>query len=503
MCNRIKSRFAFALFMLTSFFTSPLQAVSICAAPFHEETIGFLKEHGNKLELLKFPDLLKVLQIDDPVDRFKLLDISYNRLGRDFHDATTKIADITSAQKLEALQPFVGKLQMLTLLAFQTLKKEGFQVALVQRKVRQTDFVRFSIELLEQPLVSGEAFSNILKLKKSLAIETISFDFFETVFASSRGSYNPSLDLLVLDMTRVLELIRDKSRIPSVGAHEGTHVAFERSREIGRNSIYHAEYTVSSAKSLTSNVDVYTEYMSAEEVYTFASNPFWVSTSSDLVKNLSSADYRELIFKISGYLEYAKSIFKQTKTLTRKTVEHLNEMMDGSKPFAFELKSPGGNSVNSLEKASSIQIEIDGFVYEDWLQVPDQLKKKDVILDGITGGIQGLLGIFTGRSPVSEVAAYSVSQLTNDPKTISETILFLREKQKILNKVASSLEEMTQEVHEKLDLFITQREAIEWDLKPNQAQEIEAYLQIRQSLRQLAVSAREGYKSFAGLQLYF
>ena len=82
--------------------------------------------------------------------------------------------------------------------------------------------------------------------------------------------------------------------------HEARHASFEGNRVKGlADSIFNAQYYSFSEKPLSKTSNLYAKYMSAEELYNWAHDPYWIS---DRFKNIATYDSKFVIDDLNSSL---------------------------------------------------------------------------------------------------------------------------------------------------------------------------------------------------------
>lgn len=169
---------------------------------------------------------------------------------------------------------------------------------------------------------SSQAQKKVQHYIRRFGTKHITFDFFQNIEIGSAGFSQANIRRIDLGIRGARNIALD-DLITMVGKHEFKHAAFGAYRRNGIESIYHTSFMARGADTLSKRSQIYTSYMSAEELYNFANNPYWASSRIKNIKNYAEADYLNDIFGINNYIKMSNQIADQTEDITDEFIKLL------------------------------------------------------------------------------------------------------------------------------------------------------------------------------------
>ncbi len=298
----------------------------------------------------------------------------------------------------------------------------------------------------------------IERLTEGLNVKGIYLEHIFTNLNRIGGFYKPATSTITLKM-RYLDDIWS-GNISKVLKHELSHAQFESLRLRGRRSIYSNLYFSSKSKKLTN--DVYSDVMSAEELYNHVGGPYWVLQAKDVYKN--NANY------ILIDLEEIKANLKAAEYY----------------PLRIEtLSSEFSSTIDQIKRAK-------GSLASDRVRIEhDHI----VILDADARQLHTFIDdekkAFTIRY-ISALQNYNPKNLETEKElklALVELLGEIEKEQRMLNKVAREIRPQVRKCQD-----LTQEILADLDSK----EVLTKFNALRKELRSLANMPREHFKGFVG-----
>ena len=276
------------------------------------------------------------------------------------------------------------------------------------------------------------------------------------------------------------------------------HAMFEQMREKSIDSIYHFSYK-SFKNELLHNGRVYQKYMTAEEMYTFSNNIYWILKSIDNVGQFARSDWRKLLTLLHDHMEALLDVSESTYSLSIRFIRDLEEMlMDNKLMYKTKWEIWGEHEVgfaikNRRMKAFFPQVKAKyEYLFSDLIQY---LKKNslDSFVDNPDWGIENL------PMQYQNIVRKKYNNLLKIQRDIFEN---LNKKQESLIKVSSfykkNAKNMEVEIYE-LDKIFSQVENSSGEIPDGVISQLEEkFFDVKKTSREFALFSREKFKNFIG-----
>lgn len=422
----------------------------ICTSFYDQESIEFLNTHFFSMELLEQSELLNSLQEKDLKRRFTFLNQVYKGFAQNYESLVASSGAASAKERIEILVDLSEELNLLTLISFHSLRRAGVKVILKKWPENSSRSISYTIDIIKEDALGSPLLNNITNLSFEKGVEIVSFNFFKTLVAGELGAYLRKDGVLQLSFAALYEAIHFPKKIPMIVSHEAEHANFSSMRKEGIDSIFYSEYRSHGESPLYDAIDIYRDFMSSEEVYTFANNPLWTSTPINNLLDLGPNEYRNELYLITKFLYQAPKIFSQTAYLAENSLKQIDNLLRGDLPLHFILEP--SNLSQKIEDGASLWVELrmKDYMFKDWISL----------------------------APGSIIRSQDEIYRT--------ALLKMRDKQEELYTVSRKLLEVTRRVTKSVDLFVDEREMKNWLVDPSIDSELGAYRLIQEKLEELS-----------------
>jgi hypothetical protein len=260
--------------------------------------------------------------------KLKLAEKTNNQLFRAYQedikllkDELAKYSDKIPEQELLQIQnsgikqideKYIELTNILTENIYSIARTKKVPVTIIETETRQG--AKYKSLLLTEGQTSLESIKKIQRYQERFGTEIVSFDFFENMQIGSQGfslEAKKRIDLGLNGIKRIIE----SDMITMVGKHEFTHAAYVAARDKKLPSIFNHNYYASKTKPLGGKS--YSEFMSAEELYTFANNMTWASERLAQMNKYAAKEIIEDMQEIAAYMRMHLDVSTQSFHLSR------------------------------------------------------------------------------------------------------------------------------------------------------------------------------------------
>lgn len=271
--------------------------------------------------------------------------------------------------------------------------------------------------------------------------------------SGANGAYQSSTRSVFLDRESVLE-----DRLSPTGLHELRHMAFHRARERGTESLFHLSFHAFSRGQLSRYSQVYQQYMSAEELSTFARNLRQHARELPVLKPGQEAP--DVPSAISLRARSLVQLCAQTVDVLGRAERALDEVLSETRSPAFlrrlrDTRLVARHRASSFGEQDSVSFMIPG-AYVEFPLVSERQKRlhgraaeaREALNQAVSkhGGLLGLLG---GRRELRRLRNECHQAEAELLQAIRTDLRALRERAVGLSGLASRLHEQA-EAHEVL-----------------------------------------------------
>lgn len=280
----------------------------------------------------------RILAATDKREKLDLIEEEYALISNIITNNDQQIKVLIQSQNLD--QEAIQKLYREAYLEVISKHKEHINFITNQSKLVLEDVgvsvqIRFKdfgdgvrVKYLElNPNPSSSSFANKLlsRYMSAMNTKTVTFDFFQNIQMGSAGFSRADKRLVDLGIRGVRNIAVDDI-VTMVAKHEFKHAGFANMRAKGQDSIYHPQYISLNQSALSSSdTSIYNTYMSVEEIYNYANNPYWASAR---IKKLESYNIKDSLNDIQGIQSYIKKtspILKQSDEVSEVFIKLMKE----------------------------------------------------------------------------------------------------------------------------------------------------------------------------------
>ncbi len=287
---------------------------------------------SNRLELIK-NKFSKLKSIDE---KMSLIENEYKSIRLAYKEDENLITAKINIQAKD-IPPQMLQLTKKGELALLDIKYQPFVDLIVEETHKIITLKNIPIEMITKEMPSGikyqalalpdsfqsslESLSKISRYKERFGTKLVTFDYFENLKKGSGGFSQQSTKRIDLGFKGVKSIIQH-DLITMIGKHEFTHASYIAKRNLDETpSIYMHSYFGSSTKALGDKV--YTQYMSAEELYTFGNNMFWASDKLMHMERYLLKDILDDMNDIASYMRMQLDVSKQSYEISQHFMDEL------------------------------------------------------------------------------------------------------------------------------------------------------------------------------------
>lgn len=509
----------------TSLLCQGLDVPNLCDAAFFKGySAYFVKSERDFSNIVTLASIRKIEKAPTLAKKMDSLGREYNLLSMQYYNKIEQL-EVTSKNmvKNKKLDPEIAqaelqkkkqsvfneniqRLNALTSIAYQSMISQGIQVVLKTRATKGTRLVSTYIELINLPAKKYTKSIEIIKrYKKRFGTKTVTFDLAQNMKSQSAGFSQEATKRIDLGFRGLRNILTD-DLITMVGKHEFKHAAFAANRLNGKKSIYHADYLSIDGNPISSVENGYSHYMSAEELYNFANNPFWASNRIADISKYNPADYVNDINGINYYIKETTKLAKQTVEVTEATIEYLKAALKDPIRLSSDMAilKIDRSLATSSDEAYNVAFKMPtGVQYTSWIGAPEF--KKDIA--SLISNRKSLANKYEAaynaaiepeRSKI--FAAYAKEELSVNSFVSKAIVRSMIDQQTTLNKVAKELIPLNEAAVVKTQSFIDYLN-MKGGIYPNYLQSSaakEEFSQMRKVYRNLGNHVKEDFKGFIG-----
>lgn len=407
-----------------------------------------------------------------------------------FYEQVAKRADLHEQLESTTKASEINKIKndiKLSYLNLKRINKEFIQESskvLKSQGVPNTIYEKDKFSVLKLDLESADtsnfAFNYFKRIKEKYGIENITISLKENVELGSRGFYTG--DRVDIGMYGVEDLIDGK--IGQTAKHEIRHAIFNKKRKNSTPSSYYISFRKSTDGQLLNDVDIYDEYMSAEEIYNWSTDLHHYANKLDKLSPKDLLSQPVLLERMIRKNLNLSVISNTSKNVTNGVLENVNKMLSND---SFE-------DMKVFQECLTVTDDIGRQVDVEFLLKDRKKILVDIGLVELKIKLEFLKKRFSPFNfrKSSELLREEIQksarglQLQNELNTLKRTVL-LEAKGKIedLNMISSAQHLETKALDELLLKF---KDPIEGG-RPEQLDEI------RQKLIKISKNVKEGYKN--------
>ncbi len=313
------------------------------------------------------------------------------------------------------------------------LKDEGIPIKIYKNKPLKGEDRLFAtgIELDLTKPTDKKSLKLLKKYSKKFGTKRFTVDLYENIILGSRGFSQAAQFRIDIGVDGIRDILVDDV-VTMVTKHEAKHANFGNMRRQRVKSVFHSSYIAQGPTPL-SNVGVYGQYMSAEELYNFANNAYWATSRLKKLEKFELPVIARDINTIHQETVRSVALAKQTVAVTDDFIDVLTKMRAGKLPpeqsnlyFFNELYRP----VDNVDDAIFVGIANPNKGHVAMLYLDSKLDKKvksyfevvQKILEDYNKAIQ-VKGIERNTEAAQKFAMPYVERQFKDTKALREDIL--------------------------------------------------------------------------------
>lgn len=180
-----------------------------------------------------------------------------------------------------------------------------------------------------------KSYTFLQKYTRRFGVKKMTVNLFQNIDNGSLGFYSSGNDVLDIGVEGIKNLVENDT-ISFVLKHELRHASFKNMRVQGRDSRYHHSYLSLGNTPLTDE-KVYTNYMSAEELYNFANNSYW---GTDVLRLFRESDPKVIVNHLKNIGDEFKgsiAVARQSSKLAKFYQKLFQEMIKENTMGSFQL----------------------------------------------------------------------------------------------------------------------------------------------------------------------
>lgn len=352
-------------FFVLAFKISPVSASCDVVYENPAQFSKWLKIDVTKKTLKQIRKLTKTLPIDQKISLYEeMWSTLSTRLKQSNEDIVKQANEILKESGEDAAHKFAATARTEAALEYiqlndlivediwRELNKKGLKSILDTKVVAGTnpEVAYKYIKLVPDLHSTGRSSKKLARYQRLYEIEHYTLDLFENSVSGSRGFYQASMKRVDIGPNGVKSILIDDMPM-FVVKHEGKHAGFARNRRLdGKPSVYDSSYIVAGDREKLTENALYARYMSAEELYNWSNDAYWLT---ERFRNLQNYSISSIIEDINHSIESvhgAVAIAKQTEELAEGFITVLGRVksdIDEGLPLIYPL-------TDKLELASTI-----------------------------------------------------------------------------------------------------------------------------------------------------
>lgn len=241
------------------------------------------------------------------------------------------------------------------------------------------------LKLLPTADSPSSAAKRMHRIQQRFGINSIEFDPMELINSGFGGIYYSSSSTVKLRMAPIGEII-NHDLLSGLSLHEFGHGVFQAMRRQGRDSIYHVVYKARGDMPLSPHNHGYTKYASAEELYNYLNEPYWMVRRLNSSRIWQQYEIQFLFADLIDHMNFVPQLMEQSRLIagqTRSLAQKMQKATTSEKLAHISFWDEKMYTVHNAVDAKYFRIMNPETMHEITLHIPQHLKQKLKAFDDI------------------------------------------------------------------------------------------------------------------------